>query len=89
MGQKPFAPPSPKGWPEDAMYWAAPDALVKRMAWAQKFADRATADRDPRGLASDALGERLQPATATMIARAESRAEGLALLLMSPEFQRR
>ncbi|OYU70622.1 MAG: hypothetical protein CFE28_11855 [Alphaproteobacteria bacterium PA2] len=89
MGQKPFAPPSPKGWPEDATSWAAPDALVKRMAWAQKFADRAAADRDPRVLAMDALGARLQPETATMIARAESRAEGLALLLMSPEFLRR
>ena len=89
MGQKPFSPPSPKGWPEDAMSWAAPDAIVKRMAWAQKFADRATADRDPKVLAADALGARLHPATATMIARAESRPEGLALLLMSPEFQRR
>jgi uncharacterized protein (DUF1800 family) len=32
---------------------------------------------------------RLRPATATAIARAESRPEAFALLLMSPEFQRR
>ena len=89
LGQKPFSPPSPKGWSDDAMSWAAPDAIVKRMAWAQKFADRATADRDPNILAAEALGAQLQPATATMIARAESRPEGLAILLMSPEFQRR
>lgn len=89
MGQKPFAPPSPKGWPEDTGTWAAPDAIVKRMSWAQAFASAAIADRDPSLIARDALGQRLRPATATMIARAESRSEGLALLLMSPEFQRR
>ena len=43
----------------------------------------------PNLLAKEALGQRLRPATAAMIARAESRSEGLALLLMSPEFQRR
>lgn len=89
LGQKPFGAPSPKGWPEDAAVWAAPDAVVKRMAWAQAFAARASADRDPGDLAAQALGGRLRPQTATAIARAESRAEGFALLLMSPEFQRR
>ncbi len=89
LGQKPFGAPSPKGWPEDAAVWAAPDAVIKRMAWAQAFAARATADRDPDDLAAQALGGRLRPQTATAIARAESRAEGFALLLMSPEFQRR
>ena len=89
LGQKPFSPPSPKGWSDEADAWAAPDAIVKRMAWAQKFAERAAADRDPTRLAVEALGPRLGPAAATMIARSESRAEGLAVLLMSPEFQRR
>ena len=89
MGQKPFSPPSPKGWPEETDAWAAPDAIVKRMSWAQSFAGAVIADRDPNLLAKDALGQRLRPATAAMIARAESRSEGLALLLMSPEFQRR
>ncbi len=54
-----------------------------------RFAARATAERDPGDLAAQALGGRLRPQTATAIARAESRAEGFALLLMSPEFQRR
>ena len=89
LGQKPFGAPSPKGWPEETEAWAAPDALVKRMVWAQKFSVVAVAGRDPKVLAADALGARLRPATATAIARSESRGEGLALLLMSPEFQRR
>jgi uncharacterized protein (DUF1800 family) len=89
LGQKPFSAPSPKGWPEDAQSWAAPDAIVKRMQFAQAFSSAAARDRDPKVLAADALGERLTPDTAKAIARAESRPEGFALLLMSPEFQRR
>jgi uncharacterized protein (DUF1800 family) len=89
LGQKPYSAPSPKGWPEDAQSWAAPDAIVKRMQFAQAFSAAAVRDRDPKALAADALGERLSPETAKAIARAESRAEGFALLLMSPEFQRR
>lgn len=89
LGQKPFSAPSPKGWPEEAEAWAAPDAIVKRMTWAQRFTAKATHDRDPKDLAAQALGARLRPATALAVARAESRPEGFALLLMSPEFQRR
>jgi uncharacterized protein (DUF1800 family) len=89
LGQRPFSAPSPKGWPEEADAWAAPDAIVKRMQYAQGFAAVAGPSLDPNAVARSALGERLTPATATAVARAESRAEGLALLLMSPEFQRR
>ncbi|WP_366928788.1 DUF1800 family protein [Phenylobacterium sp.] len=89
LGQKPFSPASPKGWPDDAGSWAAPDAIVKRMQFAQNFSTQAVDGRDPSALAVAALGERLRPETAKAISRAESRAEGFALLLMSPEFQRR
>ncbi len=89
LGQKPFSAASPKGWPDDAQSWAAPDAIVKRMQFAQMFSTGAVGDRDPKQLAAQALGERLSPDTAKAIARAESRPEGFALLLMSPEFQRR
>ncbi|HEX3887233.1 MAG TPA: DUF1800 family protein [Phenylobacterium sp.] len=89
LGQKPFSAPSPKGWPDDAQSWAAPDAIVKRMQFAQAFSGQAVGGRDPKVLAANALGERMGPETATAIARAESRPEGFALLLMSPEFQRR
>jgi uncharacterized protein (DUF1800 family) len=90
LGQRPFGAPSPKGWPDEAAPWAASDALIKRMQFAQAFAAAAgpRAD-DPKALAEQALGARLTPAAATAIARAESRAEAVALLLMTPEFQRR
>jgi len=89
MGQRPFSAPSPKGWPEEAAAWCAPDAVIKRMAWSEGFASGAIGDRDPKELAENALGARLSPVAARTIARAETRPEGLAILLMSPEFQRR
>jgi uncharacterized protein (DUF1800 family) len=89
LGQKPFAAPSPKGWADDAATWCAPDAIIKRMSWAEGFAAVVAQDRDPNRIAAEALGARLSPQTAKAVARAESRPEALALLLMSPEFQRR
>ena len=89
MGQKPYSAPSPKGWSEDAANWCAPDALIKRMAWSQALAAEQLGGRDPSELARDALGARLTPPVAQAIARAETREEGLAILLMSPEFLRR
>jgi uncharacterized protein (DUF1800 family) len=89
MGQKAFSAPSPKGWPEEKEVWCAPDAVIKRMGWSEAFAAKAVGDRDPAQLADNALGARLSPLVAKTIARAETRPEGLSILLMSPEFQRR
>ncbi|SFJ75840.1 DUF1800 family protein [Caulobacter sp. UNC279MFTsu5.1] len=89
LGQKPFSPPSPKGWADEAQVWCAPDALIKRLRFSEGFA-AVVADRlDPNLLAQTALGARLTPPVAKAVARAETRREAVALLLMSPEFQRR
>lgn len=90
LGQRPFGAPSPKGWPDDAAPWAASDALVKRMQFAQQLASvMGPRIQDPVAFASQTLGARLSSASAKAIARAESRSEAVALLLMTPEFQRR
>ena len=90
LGQKPFSAPSPKGWPEEAEAWAAPDAVIKRMGWSEVFSGAvAPVSGEPVEIARNALGARLTPPVATAVARAESRPEALSILLMSPEFQRR
>jgi uncharacterized protein (DUF1800 family) len=89
LGQKPFSAPSPKGWAEDAQTWASPDGLVKRMQWAQGMAAAVADTTDPNALAVSALGQRLTPPVAKAVSRAETRREAFALLVMSPEFQRR
>jgi uncharacterized protein (DUF1800 family) len=69
--------------------WCSPDGLIKRLQWSQAFA-AVVADRlDPNQAATNALGARLTMPTAQAVARAETRGEAVALLLMSPEFQRR
>jgi uncharacterized protein (DUF1800 family) len=89
MGMRVFAPPSPKGWSDEAITWAAPDAIIKRLAWTEGFSAVVAADLDPSPIAAGALGARLSEPVRKAVARAESRQEALSVLLMSPEFQRR
>ncbi len=49
MGQKPFSAPSPKGWPEEAEAWCAPDAVIKRMAWTRGLRRRRRGRPRPDG----------------------------------------
>jgi uncharacterized protein (DUF1800 family) len=90
MGQRPFSADSPKGWSDEASDWASSDGVIKRLAWAeQAAAAMASQGLDPNDTAKAALGARLTPAAAQAIGRAETRNEAFAVLLMSPEFQRR
>jgi uncharacterized protein (DUF1800 family) len=89
LGQPTWKPGSPAGWDDVAASWAAPEALMRRVEIAQRFADRASASLDARALAEKVLPGVLGDSTRAAIARAESPREGLALLLVSPEFVRR
>jgi uncharacterized protein (DUF1800 family) len=87
-GQRPYTPGSPAGWPDTAANWNGGDALLKRIELAAA-AGRAVGDRiDPVARAGEVLGELGEP-TLAAIRGAESAAQGLALLLAAPEFQRR
>jgi uncharacterized protein (DUF1800 family) len=90
FGHRPYTAPQPNGWSDQASDWASPDAMVKRLSYAQAFAGAHTPlEVDPIQVAQSALGARLSPATYTTLKRAETRQEAFAILLMSPEFQRR
>jgi uncharacterized protein (DUF1800 family) len=89
LGQPTWKPGSPAGFDDTAASWAAPEALVRRVEAAQRLAERAGSSVDPRAIAEKVLPGALGETTRTAIARAESPAEGLALLLVSPEFVRR
>ena len=89
LGQPVWRPGSPAGWEDDAARWAAPDALLRRVEVASRIAAPLAASIDARSLAPRILPGTLSAATASAIARAESPAEGLALLLVAPEFLRR
>ena len=89
MGQPPGRAPSPQGWPERQDDWLGPDALHKRVDWALELGRMAGATVDARALARAAWGAALSSSTQTQIERADSGAQALALLLASPEMQRR
>lgn len=89
LGQPVWRPGSPAGYDDIAASWAGPDALMRRVEAAERIASRTSGQIDAR-----ALGPRLMPgalgaATTQAIARAESPGQGLALLLVAPEFLRR
>jgi uncharacterized protein (DUF1800 family) len=89
LGQPVWRPGSPAGWDDVAASWAAPDALVRRVQIAPRLAVQAGAALDARVLAPRVLPGALSEATASAIARSESPAGALALLLVSPDFLRR
>lgn len=89
LGQRPYTPGSPAGWPDTASQWDGPDALLKRIEWASTVGKRMGSKVQPLDAGAASLGDALAERTRVAISRAESGAQGMALLLASPEFQRR
>ena len=88
LGQPLWTAPAPNGWGDVAADWSGPEAMMRRVDWAFAVAGR-IGERDPMELADATLGPLLRPATRTAMTHAGSRREAMALLLTSPEFQRR
>jgi uncharacterized protein (DUF1800 family) len=89
LGQRVQAAPSPAGWPDKAEEWLGPDAVWKRVEWATRVSDLMGAQLDARALAESSFGPLLSVNTREQLERAADGRQALALLLMSPEFQRR
>jgi uncharacterized protein (DUF1800 family) len=89
LDQQPFFAPQPEGWSDRAKDWIGPESVLHRADCCENFAARLPNPPDPVILADDVFGEALPDEAAQAIRRAASRREGLALLVASPEFQRR
>ena len=89
LGQTPYRPGSPAGWPDTAPEWGGADALYKRIEWCSSIARIAGGRVRPVALGEAVLGPALSPKTRRAVARAESIEQGTTLLLAAPEFQRR
>ena len=89
LGQLPFRAPSPAGWPDVAEAWAGPEAVVRRAEWAMAAARRISGGVNPLKLLATTLGPLASVRTRQAVERAESPTRSVALLLASPEFQRR
>jgi uncharacterized protein (DUF1800 family) len=89
LGQPVWRPGSPAGFDDIAARWAAPDALMRRVEFADRLAARIGDRIDARQLAGKLLPGAVSEKTRRAVARAENSPSALALLLVSPEFQRR
>jgi uncharacterized protein (DUF1800 family) len=89
LGQPVWRPGSPAGYDDIAESWAAPDALMRRVEFAQRLAARAGSTIDARALGPQLVPGGLSETSTRVIGRAESGATALALLLASPELLRR
>jgi uncharacterized protein (DUF1800 family) len=91
MGQPWLDPPSPEGWPEAGADWITPQRLAARIAWAIAVATRLGQRQlsDPVEIARRALGSRATGDLLATVARAETRIEGIALVLATPALNRR
>ena len=93
MGQPFWQPGGPNGFPDTQDAWASPEGIASRLDFANSLAQAFSAamrrNADPRAFAKSALGGLLSDDSAQAIANAETQTQGLAMVLMLPEFQRR
>jgi uncharacterized protein (DUF1800 family) len=89
LGQPLWSPAGPNGFPDTNAAWAAPEGMKLRLDISARVGSRLADSIDPRDLLELAAADAASSETRQTIARAESRQQALALLLMSPEFQRR
>ena len=86
LGAPLWRPPAPNGFPDSEAAWL--DGLPRRIDIAVDLAGRVP-HAEPLALLEDGLGPLASPETRETVARAESRPQALALLVMAPEFLRR
>jgi uncharacterized protein (DUF1800 family) len=89
LGQPLWTPAGPNGFPDSNAAWAAPEGMKLRLDIASQFSARIADNVDPRDLLEVMAADAASTETRRTVERAESRQQALALLLMSPEFQRR
>ena len=89
LGQPLWSPAGPNGFPDTSAVWAAPEGMKLRLDISAQIASRLADTIDPRDLLELVAADAASPETQRTVERAESRQQALALLLMSPEFQRR
>jgi uncharacterized protein (DUF1800 family) len=87
LGEPLWRVPAPNGFSDNSAAWM--DGLGQRLDIANQISRRVGDTLDATAIAQNTFGPLLSRETKEALARAESRSQALALLLMSSEFQRR
>lgn len=88
MGQPYEVVPSPAGFDDSVAAWITPQAMAARINWAMGLASRLPQVPDPRDFVVRAMGDLASPALLRAARGAETRSEGVAVILASPDFNR-
>lgn len=89
LGEPLWQPPGPNGFSDQTDSWASAEGMKIRLDIAWQAAGQVNDIGNPNDMLDAIIGPSASPETRQAVARAESRQQGLALLLMAPEFQRR
>lgn len=89
LGQPVWEPASPAGFDEAFDSWISSSQLTGRIEWAQRVSSRYAGQLDPDALLKAVLRDAARADTITIVRQAPNRAAGMALVLASPEFNRR
>ncbi len=89
LGMPLWQPAGPNGYPDTTATWASPEQMKLRLDASWQMAQRARDVGPPLGVLDIVCGLAASRETRESLQHAESRPQALALLFMSPEFQRR
>ncbi len=89
LGMPLWQPAGPNGYPDTTAAWASPEQMKLRLDASWQMAQRARDVGPPLGVLDNVCGFAASRETRESLQHAESRPQALALLFMSPEFQRR
>ncbi|UDL96301.1 DUF1800 family protein [Lichenihabitans sp. PAMC28606] len=79
----------PNGYPDTEAAWGSPEEMKLRLDLSVQIAHGVRSAKAPLDMLDDLAGQEASAETRLAVSRAESREQAMALLLMSPEFQRR
>lgn len=89
MGEPHERVPNPAGYGENAAYWITPQGLAARVDWAMGLAQLVPGMIDPRDFVDLALADAASDQLRRAAAGAETRTQGIGLILAAPDFNRR
>ncbi|MBZ9739470.1 MULTISPECIES: DUF1800 family protein [unclassified Mesorhizobium] len=89
LGEPLWQPPGPNGFSDQGDSWASAEGMKTRLDIAWQAARQVKDIGNPNDMLDAVIGPSASPETRQAVGRAESKQQGLALLLMAPEFQRR
>ena len=89
LGEPLWSPSGPNGFPDTSSAWSQPEQIKLRLELAAQMTNQLRDPVNPADLLDEVFGTAISTETRDTVRRAETKQQGLALLLMSPEMQRR